>query len=253
MGKNRLKTVTAGQLVYAVCYSQATAADEHHERQAKAKMSSAARQLLNFRAAWQRLELILAANFGRRDLFVTLTYDNDHLPKDRKAAQRELGKFWRALRQQMARRGGELRYVYTTEEMPDEPGGERRLHHHAVVSCRARDAETLQALWGRGYVHAEELLDGPNDSYEARARYLIKERHPGAYGRKTGLRGWSSSKNLRKPEVTSVVVPDTVTITPPPGAYVLDRRGEANSFGSYTYLKYLLPEPKRKRKRRDNP
>lgn len=250
MGKNRLKTVTAGRLVYACAYTQATGADTPAERQAKRRMSSAARQRLNFRAAWQKLELILAANFGQQDWFVTLTYDDAHLPPDRNAARGEMGKFIRALRQQRKRRGQELLYVYNIEEMPDEPGSRKRLHHHAVINCAGDPEETLQALWGRGIVHIEPLLDGPNDSYEARARYLVKERQPGEVGRKTGLRAWIPSRNLKKPEVTSELVPDTVTIDAPPGAFILDRHGEQNTYGSYLFLKYLLPEPKPKGRRR---
>jgi hypothetical protein len=250
MGKNRLKTVTAGRLVYAVCYSQATAADEKTERQAKTRLSSAARQRLNFRAAWQKLELLLAANFGRRDWFVTLTYDDDHLPPDRKRAGAEMGKFLRALRSQRKAAGKELCYVYNIEEMPDEPGGSKRLHHHAFINCAGDPAEVIAALWGRGQVFIEPILDGPNDSYEARARYFVKERQPGELGRKTGLRAWIPSRNLRKPEVSSELVPETVTITAPPGAFILDRHGEQNCYGAYSYIKYLLPETRRKRRRR---
>lgn len=236
--------------MYAVCYSQATAADDKPERQAKQKLSSAARQRLNFRASWQKLELTLAANFDWRDWWVTFTYDDEHLPADRDAAIGEMGKFFRALRGQRKPRGQELRYVYNVEEMPDEPGGSRRLHHHAAITCAGDPAEVLQALWGRGQVHVEPLLDGPNDSFEARARYMVKERQPGALGRKTGLRAWIPSRNLVKPETESELVPETVTITAPPGAYILDRHGEQNCYGSYSYIKYLLPEPRRKGRRR---
>lgn len=249
MGKNRLKTVTAGRLVYAVCYSQATISDDKPARQAKAKISSAARQRLNFRAAWQKLELILAANFGRRDWFVTFTYDDDHLPADRAAAGKEMGKYLRALRKQRKAKGRDLLYIYNVEEMPDAPGETGRLHHHAVINRAGEPAEALRALWGRGTVYVEPLLDGPSDSYEARARYLVKERHPGAKGRRTGLRAWVPSRNLVKPEVTSELVPDTLTIAPPPGAYVLDQQTEQNSFGSYHYIKYLLPAKKKSRRR----
>ena len=250
MGKNRVKTVTAGRLVYAVCYTQVTAADGRQARQAKQKVSSAARQLLNFRAAWQKLELILAENFVWSDWFVTLTYDDEHLPSDRKSAIAEVGKFVRALRQQRKQAGKDLLYAYNVEEMPDEPDGERRLHNHIFINCAGDDPETLQALWGRGYVHVEPLLDGPNDSYEARARYFVKERHPGTLGRKTGARAWIPSKNLKKPETTSELVPESVTITAPPGAYVLDRDAKQNSYGAFVYIKYLLPEPKPKGRRR---
>ena len=246
-----MKTVTAGRLVYAVCYAQAGAGDGQTERREKRKLSSAARQRLNFRAAWQKLELQLAANFDRRDLFITLTYDDEHLPADRKAAGAEMGKFLRALREQRKRTGRELRYIYNIEEMPDEPGGAGRLHHHLVINAAGDDGETVRALWGRGQIHAEPLLDGPNDSYEARARYIVKERQPGQLGRKTGLRSWIPSRNLQKPVTESVLVPETVTVTAPPGAFILDRHGEQNCYGAYAYIKYLLPErPDAVRKRR---
>ena len=203
--------------------------------------------LINFRHAWQKLELLLAANFGHRDLFLTLTFDDAHLPADRKGAIREAGKFWRQLKTQLKKLGVEPRYIYNVEEMPDEPGGSRRLHLHAVLTAEGVTPEMLRTIWARGQVYIEPLLDGPNDSFEARARYLCKERHPGEAGRKTGLRAWIPSKNLRQPETTTETVPDTMTIQPPPGAYVLDRREEVNWYGSYTYIKYLVPEKRPKR------
>lgn len=239
MGRNRIKTVRAGRLVYAVCYSQAIGSDTPAARAAKNKVSSEARQRLNFRAAWQKLELLLAANFDPGDLFVTLTYDDEHLPDDRTGALNYFKKYIGRLRTASRRAGTELRYVYNVEEMPDEPDGAKRLHHHMVVSRMT--AETLRSLWGAGGVRIEPLLDGVTDSYEARARYLVKERHPGVLGRKTGLRAWSGSRNLKKPETTSELVPDSVTITAPPGSFVLDRRDEGNCYGVYSYIKYLVP------------
>lgn len=239
MGKNRIKTVRAGRLVYSVCYSQAIGSDTPTVRAAKNKVSSEARQRLNFRAAWQKLELLLAANFGPDDLFVTLTYDEAHLPDDRAAALNYFKKYIGRLRTACRRAGADLRYVYNVEEMPDAPDGAQRLHHHMVVS--RTDAETLRSLWAAGDVQIEPLLDGPTDSYEARARYIVKERHPGAVGRRVGLRAWSGSRNLKKPEAESDLVPDSVTIAAPPGAFVLDRRDEGNCYGVYSYIKYLLP------------
>ncbi len=62
------------------------------------KMSSAARRRLNLKAASRQLELLIAANFTRRDLVVTLTYDDEHLPQSRAEAVKNLKKFFRALR-----------------------------------------------------------------------------------------------------------------------------------------------------------
>lgn len=250
MGKNRLKTVTAGRLVYAVCYSQPMGSDEPKERAAKSRLSSAARQRINFRHAWQKLELEIATNFGAGDWFVTLTYDDEHLPADREAAIKYMGKFLKRLRAQRKRQSRELLYIYTTEEMPDEPDGQKRLHHHLIINGCPGDEEMLQALWAAGQIDLQPLLDGQHDGYESRARYMVKERHPGAVGRKTGLRSWTPSRNLKKPEISSELVPENLTIKPPPGAFVLDKAEDTNAFGSYIYIKYLLPAPRRCRQRR---
>lgn len=249
-GRNRIKTVRAGRLVYAVCYSQAMGGEPQQERAAKNKVSSAARQRLNFKQAWQKLELLIAANFDRRDLFVTLTYDDGHLPADREGATKAMRAFLARMRSQRRRRGEELKYIYNVEEMPDAPEGVRRLHHHLILNAVGEDAETLRSLWACGQIHIEPLLDGPMDAYEARARYMVKERQPGEFGRKTGLRAYTPSRNLQRPETTSELVPDSVTIAAPPGAYVLDRHAESNTYGQYAYIKYLLPEARPRAVRR---
>jgi len=245
MARNAIKTVTAGRLVYAVAYSRALGSEEPAVRQAKTKISSAARARLNFKAAWQKLELLLAANFEADDLFVTMTYDDAHLPPDRDEAIKRVRAYIGRLRRQRKRHGLELRYLYNVEEMPDEPDGQRRLHHHMVVS--RGDLEELRSLWGCGAVHIERLLDGDFDSYEARARYMVKERHPGQLGRKVGLRAWVPSRNLVKPSVETQTVPEGVVVAAPPGAFVLDRHEESNGYGMYVYIKYLLPMRRHRR------
>lgn len=244
---NRIKTVSAGRLRCVVCYTQAAAGDEPRQRQAKQRLSSKARQMLNFRAAWQRLELLLAANFEADDLFLTLTFDDDHLPDDRDGATAAVRRFLQRLRAARRKRSSEVKYVYCVESMPDAPGEDRRLHVHMILNAAGDSADEIESLWRGGQVFAAPLLSGRNDGYEARARYMVKERHPGAYGRKVGLRAWNSSQNLAKPETTSELVPETLTAAAPPDAYVLDRHGETNAFGSYLYLKYLLPERFRRR------
>lgn len=249
MGKNHIKTITAGRLVYEVCYSKpGDPGDTPAERAAKRRASTAARQKLNFRAAWQRLELLLAANFSPSDCWATLTYDDEHLPADRAAAKKEINKFLRRLRDQYRRRGWKLKYIYNTESVPNAPGGARRLHHHIVLS--PYNAELIKSLWHGGQAHTETLLDGDFDSYEPRARYMVKERHPETQGLEKGERAWTPSRNLAKPIPTHRDVDDTLTNQPPPGAFVLERYADDNYFGSYTYIKYLLPIKRKPPRRR---
>lgn len=243
--KNRLTKVTAGRLVRLVRYSQAVASDEPQVRAAKQRISSAARCRINARTSREKCEEVMAANFDRGDLFITLTYRE--APATREAALRMLGTFLRRLRQARAARGERLLYLKNAEHLRDD-GSEGRWHHHLVVNATGRDYEEIRELWSPwgDNVDFEGLLtDG--ESYESRARYLCKERPP------LGKQGWTPSRGLRRPQRESELVDESLTVTVdslPAGAVVLEHREERNEWGSYVYFKYLLPwrEPKPKRR-----
>ena len=93
-----LKQVRAGRLVCAVVYTTAAAGDSPRARTQKQRASTAARDKLNARTSFQKLERTLAANFDNGDLFITLTYDDTHLPEDREAAIRRIRSFLSKLR-----------------------------------------------------------------------------------------------------------------------------------------------------------
>lgn len=238
----RLKTVTGGRLVSSVCYTVSSIRDDAWERAAKSQMSSAAQERINMRRSWQKLEMVLAANFGPRDLHVVLTYDDEHLPPNRDAAVKRLRKFFTQLRAYRKPRGQPVKYIYVTESLSAEGG---RLHHHMVLNGTGSDIDVIRSLWPCGHVDLErlDLWEG----YEALAKYLTKE--PQSIGRpEAGARSWTPSVGLTKPTVQSEPVPDNVTVAAPPGAIILDRQEERNEYGEYLYLKYLLPDRKEKKK-----
>lgn len=229
----RLTQVRAGRIVRAVIYDQPMSGDEPRVRAAKAKHSSAAREKLNAKQSWEKCEAALAANFDRHDLWVTLTYRE--APPTREAAVRMLGEFLRLLRSARRERGAALLYVKNAEHLTDD-GSEGRWHHHVVINSTGADYEEIRGLWSRwgDNVDFEPLLDGDHD-YEARARYLCKERPP------LGKQAWTPSRGLRRPVRTSELVDDALTLSPPPGAVILDRDQKDNAWGSFVYIKYLLP------------
>ena len=244
----RLKTVTAGRLVFGVCYTQALGSDTPKARAEKTKCSSEARRRLNFRAAWQKLRLLLCCNFRRGDLFVTLTYDDEHLPANRKAAKKSAQLFIDRLRASRKAAGEDLKYVYVTEEIVND-GNDRRLHHHMVISASQTrsDIELIRSLWTAGsnidvmQLGAHALY---SDDFLELAQYLCKERNPDAKVYNVGDRCWCGSRNLSKPEVKSELVDECVTVCAPPGARIIDRDSKTNEYGSYDYIVYLLPEPR---------
>ena len=104
----RLKTITAGRLVVVGCYTIPTPRSTERERKALREISSAAQMTINANRSWQRLELLLAANFGRRDLHVVLTYDDEHLPANRQAAVQRVRKMLPQLRAEVQRAGTQV-------------------------------------------------------------------------------------------------------------------------------------------------
>lgn len=166
----RLKTITAGRLVVVGCYTIPTPRSTERERKALREISSAAQMTINANRSWQRLELLLAANFGRRDLHVVLTYDDEHLPANRQAAVQRVRKMLPQLRAVRKSRGQELKYIYVTEQLSSEGG---RLHHHMVVNGTGADLDVLRSLWPYGEVELETLDTW--QGYEALAKYLTKE------------------------------------------------------------------------------
>ena len=241
----RIKTVRAGRLVVGVCYSQAMPGEPAKARAAKTKCSTLARRALNFRAAWQKLRLTLCANFCRGDLWITLSYDDAHLPPTRREAKQRMQAFIDRLRAARRRAGEELRYIYNIEELMED--GSRRLHHHMVLRAGSarRDFELIRSLWTFGdnieirAIGEHELF---TDDFLELAQYLCKERNPEAKVCNVGDKCWIGSRNLQRPQTESETVGDNVTITAPPGARILDQDHKQNEYGSFDYIVYLLPE-----------
>lgn len=232
----RLKTITAGRLVVVGCWSIPSPRSTQAERRGLREISSAAQMAINNRHAWQKLEGLLATNFGRRDLHVVLTYDDAHLPASRRAAVDKCRRFLAQLRAVRRSRGQELKYVYVTEQLSAEGG---RLHHHLVLNGTGRDLEVLEGLWPWGGLELEGL--DVWQGYEALAKYLTKEARE--VGRpEPGRRCWAASLNLAKPRVESETVRDNLTVAAPPGAIILSAPPPVrNQFGEFVTIKYYLP------------
>lgn len=240
MARQRYKRMAAGQLVREVLWTPVFASDTPAQREAKTRVSSAARRRINKRRAWERLKLLLAANFGGNDIHVVLTYRDDCLPANAAEARKLVKKFWADLRAYLKSRGEELRYVYNIEGRHTKG----RLHHHIVVNLQENSLDLLKSLWPYGMVRWGGKID--DYGYTELAQYLTKEaRDDGAL---VGARSWIPSKNLRKPDdPPSEWVPDSVSLQPPVNAHILERETIVNEFGHYEYVEYILPSLPRTR------
>ena len=221
------------------------------ERAARSKPTSAAQQFYNDKCSWRTLELILAANFGKKALVLTYTYDDDHLPQDKKAGDKSFQKHVRKLRTARKLRGDDLFYVYNTEGFHEKRNNgllesdgyleDRRIHHHVVINAtQENDLEEIRSLWhGGGYIRVEPL---DIHYYKELAKYLTKEARE--FGRpKPGARVWRGSRNLKRPEIEYIEIPsDSVTLAPPYGAVDYEQFAEKNPYGFADFIgaRYLL-------------
>lgn len=225
------KIIVAGPLVVETVYPAPNPRDSDGVRAGKKALSSEAQQRMNLKYAYQKLELLIAVNFGIRDLYTTFTYDDAHLPKSRKEANDRMKAFWRRLRAARKEKGQELRYIYVTEHKH----GEGRWHHHVLINTTGDDYNLIRELWGQGSIEFKKIRVDRDKNYETLARYLCKEQRD-----KVGLRLWSGSRNLHKPERECFRVPDDTPLTPPRGAIVLTDTGDVTTaYGHYRYIKYL--------------
>lgn len=209
--------------------------DGFQTRREKKRMTSNAQKYVNSRAQHSQLEFLLAANISQGDWFVTLTYDEAHLPDGWTRANTNMQLLCRKLRE--SRKPQKTIYFYNIERnhSSDDPQCSHRWHHHMVVSGDV-DIEALAKMWGRGHIDAHRIALDPDHTYGALATYLLKESNEFP-----GKRGWRSSRGLAKPETDTVIVDDDFTLQPPedPGVMVLENDGpQVTVYGRFQTLKF---------------
>ena len=159
------KIETAGRLVRGVIYTRALPSDSAKARQAKTRCSSAAREAMNLKQSWQKLEVLMAANFVPQDMVLTLTYRDERLPFSKTQAVTRLKKFIRQLRESRAIRNKPTYYIYCTEGYH----GNHRWHHHLILNSTGSDYEEIRALWSEN----GELVIQPQLPPEIRSLSMV--------------------------------------------------------------------------------
>lgn len=230
------KIIVAGPLVREVIYSRAGSREDAVVRQAKRKASTEAQQRANARYSWEKLELMLAANYVPGDLVVTLTFDDDHLPPDRKTAAARCKKFRRELAEIRKAAGEELRMIWNIENKL----GDGRYHLHAVINATGTvDFADVLRCWPYGSnVEIQRLQVNKQKNYESLARYMTKEARE-----RSGLRSWSYTRNCRHPETETFPVPDDTRVEIPEGATVIQEETKRTEYAEFQYVKYLATAP----------
>lgn len=271
-----LKRIDAGGIQVAALYNRCTGRETPRERQAKHQASSEAQRRMNQIYSYQQLELRLAVNFPTpgSGLWVTLTFDDAHMPGNRKEARLRFKNFLKKLRTARKAAGLPEPVVFWTYEVLSSASG--RWHVHLVMDATGRDYDLIRACWiygssidihrlgvaepGRGLPPwAGQEADEPGNYFKAIARYMTKElRECQEYEARPGLHGWSCTRNAKKPEVETMTVPDDYELEAPEGSTVFLDERKRTEWAAWHVLKYRFsgagfapaPKPRRKKRRR---
>lgn len=163
------------------------------DRAKKMKESTPAQKNLNDKKSKRQFRRILHENFGRGDLALSLTFDEEHLPETEKDALRLIGNFIRVIRRMWDKKFGDLlpfKYVYVYSDVDGETGEVVRKHFHMIISG-GLDRDEIESKWKYGFANADRLRF-TETGIEKLANYMLNQA--------CGKRRWKGSNNLVKPE-----------------------------------------------------
>jgi len=166
-------------------------------RAKKSKESTPAQKNLNDRKSRNYFRRLCNNNFGPGDIAVTLTCDDDHLPKDEAEMKRWVRNYFSCLRRAWRKKYGDLeplKYVYVeSDHAGDGSGSQARPHVHIIMSG-GLDRDLIESKWDKGFANTKRLQFS-EDGIAGLAEYMARQARS-----KSGKRSWSCSKNLDKPE-----------------------------------------------------
>lgn len=194
-----LKEIKAGDQFEVEIYPQFKRLDEVPEEGRRiVKENSSAQKNLNDKNARKYLVRLINHNFGEGDLWITLTYDDAHLPADGDIgkALKDVQKYISRVNYQRKKRGlKRAKYVYVIEY---DEAAEIRWHIHVVMDGEL-DLDTVEACWKQSSRNEVRRTRKDKDGLAGMAHYLVKEKK-----RIRSERRWNSSQGLKKPNVRVV-------------------------------------------------
>lgn len=194
-----LKEITAGEQFEVEIYPQFRSMDEvPREGQRTVRDNSRAQKNLNDKNARKYVERLINQNFGDNDIWLTLTYDDRHLPPDGDidAAIRNVQNYIRRVNYQRKKRGlPNAKYVYVTEYNPE---AEIRWHHHIVMDG-ALGMDIVEGCWKQASRNEVRRLRKDENGLSGMSNYMVKEKR-----RIRSEKRWNSSQGLQDPDVRVV-------------------------------------------------
>jgi hypothetical protein len=179
-------------------------------RKRKQKVSRPAQNNLNEKNSKRYAKLLIYANFRKGDYYITLTYDDEHLPATPKDATKDKNNTIDKWKRLYKKKGLELKYFWVTSyQFNDDTGYIQRIHHHVIINDGATRDE-IEDCWstGRGkkrkqlgYPECKRVRPGANGMNEMIHYVTGQEKWINRQWKK-GQKRYSTSQNLIKPHET---------------------------------------------------
>lgn len=191
-----LKEIRAGQQMELEIYPQFRSMDDVPIAGRRIVKDNTAQRNLNDKNARKHVERLINNNFSDNDLWVTLTYDNEHLPSSMDEAVKNMQKYIRRVNYQRKKKGlSNAKYIYVTEY---NQAAKIRWHHHIVMDGML-DMDTVEACWKQSSRNEVRRLRKDENGLTGIAKYITKDNV-----RSKSERRWNSSQRLRNPDVRIV-------------------------------------------------
>ena len=130
------------------------------------KVTSEAQKLRNQYYARRRKIWLIATNFSKGDLWITLTYKKNKRPADMVGAKKDRTKFIRKIRDNCKKNNIAFIYMGMTEV-----GVRGGVHHHFIMSSRIDENNIFQSWKNYGFVKVGAIGDISEKDY-TQSKYL---------------------------------------------------------------------------------
>ena len=192
----RRRTTVSGPRIDAEVFPVFGRHQRGETRRAKSQITREAQQRANDERSRMRLIQLVEANFGEKDVAITLSYDGEAPGPGR--VDKDVRNFLNRVKRARAKRGlTELKYILAIggDEMPAAGYSGTRPHVHMIMNGGIGRDE-LEAIWGKGFANADRLQPR-GDGLGGIATYFTKQKQDRP--EKSGVRKWRGSRNLKQP------------------------------------------------------
>ena len=181
------RTITSGKIVELEIYP-VWKCKHDISRKTERNKSKESQKNLNNKNSKKKVVRLINSNFGKEDLFITISYEDGYLPNE-STARKDMQNYIRRLKRYRKKKGlDELKYIYSIGYSNNPESSKKvRIHHHILINKMDRDE--AEKLWGNGFANSKRLQ--PNDfELTGVAKYIANQ----------GSERWGASRNLQKPK-----------------------------------------------------